>query len=494
MQDTNFFLIVPEITLLFLSLIILVIDIFSVDKNRFLTLLISLLTLIILTIESFFQIKFNIYGTIFGSSLIVDYFSHSLKIISYLTIFFMLIYSKSYVREFNMIGNGGEFYVLLLLSLLGQMVMISSGNLMSLYLGIELMSLPLYAMIAIRRNVLTNIEASIKYFVLGSVASGIFLYGVSIIYGVTNSLDFPVVSDMYVNNIVDVRVITLGFMLLISGLIFKFGIVPFHMWLPDVYQGSPTVVTLFLGTVPKLAIFAVIVRLFVSSFGYFSNLNWNILLISFSLLSLCIGNITAIMQKDLKRMLAYSAISHMGFVLLGLVSQDHCSSNSITYSSSMYYIIIYLVNTMAIFGSILLLSKGKECVYIDDLIGLKKYNSLLAFIILVSMFSLAGLPPFIGFYAKLVIFKTLINSGYVFISVIAVLFSLIGAFYYLRVIKISYFNYSKDNCHYLAKMENISDFSLYLLSLNLLLILFLSIFPDSLLDFCIEVVNNSFGQ
>ncbi|AGF49194.1 NADH-quinone oxidoreductase subunit N [Candidatus Kinetoplastidibacterium galati] len=491
MQDNNFFLIAPEITLLFLSLVILVIDIFSIDKDRFLTFTASLLTLLILSIISLFQFKYCPSGSIFGSLLIVDIFSQFLKIISYLITFLILIYSKSYVKEFNMIGNGGELYVLLLLSLLGQMVMISSGNFISLYLGIELMSLPLYAIIAIRRNILINIEASIKYFVLGSVASGVFLYGISVVYGVTNSLDFPGEISINSNEIVNIRVLILGFMLLVSGLIFKLGIVPFHMWLPDVYQGSPTAVTLFLGTVPKIAVFAVIARLFMNSFECFSIINWNYLLISFALLSLCIGNITAIMQKDLKRMLAYSAISHMGFVLLGLVSKDHFSGN-IACSSSMYYIIVYALNTLAIFGSILLLSKGKECVYINDLIGLKKHNSLLAFVVLVSMLSLAGIPPFIGFYAKLSIFNVLISSGYIIVSVIAVIFSLIGAFYYLRVIKVSYFDDSKASQNCLVKSENDHDFALYFLLINLSIIIILSLFPDILLNLCTEISNRSF--
>lgn len=492
MQDTNFFLIAPEITLLFLSLFILVIDLFSVDKDRFLTFLASLLSLIILSAISLFQFKYCASGTVFGNLLIIDCFSHFLKLISYFIIFLMLIYSKSYLKEFNMIRNGGEFYILLLLSLLGQMVMISSGNFISLYLGIELMSLPLYAMIAIRRNILTNIEASIKYFVLGSVASGVFLYGVSVVYGVTNSLDFPGIDSIYVSDVVNTRVFILGFILIISGLIFKFGIVPFHMWLPDVYQGSPTVVTLFLGTVPKIAVFAVIARLFIKSFDYFDFIDWNFLLISFSLLSLFIGNITALMQKDLKRMLAYSAISHMGFVLLGLVSKDNCFHNSITCSSSMYYIIIYALNTLAIFGAILLLSKGnKECVYINDLIGLKKHNSLIAFVVLVSMLSLAGIPPFIGFYAKLSVFNILINSGYMFASVIAVFFSLVGAFYYLRVIKVSYFDDAKTNYGCLEKSDYSNNLASYFLLFNLLLIIALSIFPDLLLNFCIEIANKS---
>ena len=309
--------------------------------------------------------------------------------------------------------------------------MISAGNLLTVYLGIELMSFALYALIALRRDHVQSTESAMKYFVLGSLASGILLYGLSMLYGATATLDLAGIAQVIESDQAETLPLVFGLVFVVAGLAFKLGAVPFHMWVPDVYQGAPTSVTLIVGAAPKIAAFAIVMRLLVDSLHGLSS-DWQPMLMILAVLSLAIGNLTAIVQTNFKRMLAYSTISHMGFVFLGLLSgvtQDQPLVSTEAYGAALFYMLVYVLTTLASFGIILLLSRqGFECEEISDLKGLNQRSPLLAGILLLTMFSLAGIPPLAGFYAKLTVLQALIGAGHVAVAVIAVLFSLIGAF------------------------------------------------------------------
>jgi NADH-quinone oxidoreductase subunit N len=397
---------------------------------------------------------------------------------------------------------GGEYYVLALFSLLGQMVMISGNNLLIIYLGLELMSLALYALVALRRDNNSSTEAAMKYFVLGALASGFMLYGISMIYGATDSLNLTQISNAAAASTVKTHLILIfGLVFIVAGLAFKLGVVPFHMWVPDVYQGAPTAVTLLLGGAPKLAAFAITYRLLVEGLSPLI-VDWQQMLMVLAVLSIAIGNITAIAQTNLKRMLAYSTISQMGFMLLGLVSgvadrnvalaataypPEVLDSVVNAYSASMFYSITYVMTTLGTFGMILFLSRsGFEAETIDDLKGLNKRSKWFAFIMLLFMFSLAGIPPLMGFYAKLSVLEAVVNSGQIWLAVVAVLFSLIGAFYYLRIVKVMYFDEPTDQNPILANMD-----MRIVLSVNGLLVLILGVMPGSLLFRCVAAIKST---
>jgi len=363
-----------------------------------------------------------------------DPFSNLLKACSCGAVLVSLIYSKQYLIDRGMFRP--DFIVLSLLALLGQLVLISGSNLLTLYLGLELMALPTYALVAMRHNSEKSVEAAIKYFILGALASGFLLYGMSMLYGVTGSLDlieiFKTVADPRVNHLV----MAFGLVFIVAGLAFKLGVVPFHMWVPDVYQGAPTAVTLMIAAAPKIAAFGLLFRLLVNTLLPLLG-DWQPMLVLLSILSLVVGNVTAIAQTNVKRMLAYSAIAQMGFVMLGMLSvfDDHA------FSASTYYVITYVLTTLGSFGLLMLLSrKGYDCETLDGLKGLNKKHPWFAFIGLVMMFSLAGIPPTVGFAAKLSVLEALVDAQHTFIAIIAVIASLIGAFYYLRVVKVMYFD------------------------------------------------------
>jgi NADH-quinone oxidoreductase subunit N len=377
-----------------------------------------------------------------------------------------------------------------LFALLGQMVMISSGNLISIYLGLELMSLALYALIALRRDDVVATEAAMKYFVLGALASGFLLYGMSMVYGATGHLDLAEVSKVIAAGKAEKMALVFGIVFLVSGLAFKLGAVPFHMWVPDVYQGSPTAVTLILGGAPKLAAFAITLRLLVDGLHGLAA-DWQPMLMILAVLSLAIGNLTAIVQTNFKRMLAYSTISHMGFVLLGLMSGSVAGKpelSSAAYGASLFYMLTYVLTTLASFGIVLLLSRqGFECEHIDDLKGLNRRSPWHAFIVLLLMFSLAGIPPLVGFYAKLAVLQALISAGHVTLAVVAVLFSLIGAFYYLRVVKVVYFDEPvADVAPIVATVGQRG-----LLSINGAMMLLLGLLPGGLMALCVQAIRSS---
>jgi len=409
-----------------------------------------------------------------------DPFSNLLKACSCGAVLVSLIYSKQYLTDRALFRP--DFIVLALLALLGQFVLISGANLLTLYLGLELMALPTYALVAMRHNNEKSVEAAIKYFILGALASGFLLYGMSMLYGVTGSLDlieiFKVVADPRVNHLV----MAFGLVFIVAGMAFKLGVVPFHMWVPDVYQGAPTAVTLMIAAAPKLAAFALLFRLLVNTLLPLLG-DWQPMLVILAVLSLVLGNVTAIAQTNLKRMLAYSAIAQMGFVLLGMLSvfDDHA------FSASMFYVITYVLTTLGTFGLLMILSrKGHDCETLDDLKGLNQKHPWFAFIGLVMMFSLAGIPPTVGFAAKLGVLEALVDGEHTFLAIVAVMASLIGAFYYLRVVKLMYF----DQPVHETTISG-SGFAKGILGLNSILVLALGIVPAGLMSLCLDAMRRT---
>ncbi len=488
-SQIDFALATPEILLLVFGLAILLVDAVSNHPERKPTFLLTLLALGVLTVVSVVQWKNGVAGSTFNGLYVTDELSHLLKIASYIAVAVTLVYGRVYAQLRDML-KGGELYVLTLFALLGQMVMISSGNLISIYLGLELMSLALYALIALRRDDVVATEAAMKYFVLGALASGFLLYGMSMVYGATGHLDLAEVSKVIAAGKAEKLALVFGIVFLVSGLAFKLGAVPFHMWVPDVYQGSPTAVTLILGGAPKLAAFAITLRLLVDGLHGLAA-DWQPMLMILAVLSLAIGNLTAIAQTNFKRMLAYSTISHMGFVLLGLMSGSVAGKPelaSAAYGASLFYMLTYVLTTLASFGIVLLLSRqGFECEHIDDLKGLNRRSPWHAAIVLLLMFSLAGIPPLVGFYAKLAVLQALISAGHVTLAVIAVMFSLIGAFYYLRVVKVVYFDEPAAD----AAPMSATCGQRGVLSVNGLLILVLGLLPGGLMALCVQAIRSS---
>jgi len=487
----DFALAAPEILLLIMGMAILVLDAFSSGPRRTLAYSLSLLTLVALTILSTLQLINGAAGSSFSGLFVVDPLAHVLKIASYVAVFCTLVYGREYIQTRDIL-RGGEFYVLVLFALLGQMIMISGGNFLSIYLGLELMSLSLYAIIALRRDHEVATESAMKYFVLGALASGFMLYGMSMVYGATGAIDLSNIGDAIQSGQVSYLPLIFGLVFLVAGLAFKLGAVPFHMWVPDVYQGAPTAVTLVLAAAPKLAAFAITLRLLVDGLGALAS-DWQPMLLIMAMLSLAIGNLTAIAQTNFKRMLAYSTISHMGFVILGLAAgstDGNPAADASAYGSALFYMLAYVLTTLVTFGIVLLLSKdGFECEEINDLKGLNRRSPWMAGLLLLTMFSLAGLPPLIGFNAKLLILQALLQSNHLWIAIYAVLFSLIGAFYYLRILKVVYFDDPAENCGPLPKACASTK---TLMVVNGVLVLVLGVFPGAMMTFCLQVIQASF--
>ncbi|MGV8991030.1 MAG: NADH-quinone oxidoreductase subunit NuoN [Thiobacillus sp.] len=469
----------PEIFVLIMVSLILIIDAAVDDSKRYFSYVLSLLTLAgaaFLTARDLSSMPVLTLGGLF----IDDPLSDVLKLFLYLTVAVVLVYSRDYLRERGLYK--GEFFVLALFALLGMMVMVSASHFLSLYLGLELLSLTLYAMVALQRDSSVATEAAMKYFVLGALASGMLLYGMSMVYGVTGSL---ALGDMAIalQDGTDMRIpLVFGVVFIVAGLAFKLGAVPFHMWVPDVYHGAPTAVTLFIGSAPKIAAFAFVVRILGQ--GLESQVvEWRDMLVILAVLSMAVGNIAAIAQTNLKRMLAYSTISHMGFMLLGILAG---SQNG--YGSAMFYVLVYALMSLGSFGMILLLSRaGFEADKLDDFKGLNQRSPWLAFMMLLLMFSMAGVPPTVGFYAKLAVLQAVVEIGYVWLAIAAVMFSLVGAFYYLRIVKLMYF----DTPHDTTPITNSPDVRI-IMSTNGLAILALGIVPQPLMAVCIHAIGASF--
>lgn len=474
----------PEIFLLFATCAILFVDMFLSDAKRCVTYVLVIITLLVAAILSAIDSYFGVTTYTFGNMFVSDPMSSLLKVFSCVAVMMTLIYSREYATQRGMIsGNlGGEFYVLALFTLLGQMVMISGNNFLIIYLGLELMSLSLYALIALQRGRSVATEAAMKYFILGALASGFLLYGISLLYGATGSLDLTEVAKVTSAGTVKTIVLVFSIVFLVAGLAFKLGVVPFHMWVPDVYQGAPTAVTLLLGGAPKLAAFAIFIRLLVE--GLLPRaIDWQQMLLVLAVLSMAVGNIAAIAQTNLKRMLAYSTISQMGFVLLGLLSgvvNGNVFAGVGAYSSAMFYVITYVLTTLGSFGVIMLLARsGFEAENLEDFKGLNQRSPWFAFIMLILMFSLAGIPPMAGFYAKFSVLQAVLGTGQIWLAVVAVLFSLIGAFYYLRLVKVMYFDEALDTTKIVAKCDMRT-----VLSINGVAVLLLGLMPGPLMSAC----------
>ena len=470
----------PELFLLALACMILLADLFVSDARRAVTYWLTqaalagcfLITYLTAAVEPV---------TTFSDMFVDDLMADVLKLLTYVGVMTILVYSRHYLAARGLFR--GEFFVLVLFATLGMMVMISANHLLTLYLGLELLTLSLYAMVALQRDSAVATEAAMKYFVLGALASGMLLYGMSMLYGATGTLGIPQLAEIILAGGAREVVLVFALVFIVAGLGFKLGAVPFHMWVPDVYHGAPTAVTIFIGSAPKLAAFAFIMRLLVQGLGAEQLVEeWSRMLVVMAVLSLAIGNITAIAQTNLKRMLAYSTIGHMGFLLLGILSGD-----IVGYGAGMFYVVVYMLMNLGAFGMILLLSRaGFEAENLDDFKGLNQRSPWYAFLMLLLMFSMAGVPPTVGFYAKLAVLQAVISAGYLWLAVLAVLFSLIGAYYYLRLVKLMYFDAPTDT----APIAPRADVRL-LLSANGLSMLLFGILPEPLMALCLYSIQAS---
>ncbi len=465
----------PEIVMLAMACVVLVVDLFLPQEKRGFTVFLSLLTLVLVAFSTVVVAPATSIST-YNGTFVLDQLAVILKLSIYLVTFLVFVYSRDYLKDLNIYK--GEYYILGLFAVLGMMIMVSAHSFLLIYLGLELLSLSLYAMIAFNRDSFAASEAAMKYFVLGALASGLLLYGISIFYGITGTLDITTLASTIEAQAVS-NPVMLAFALtfIVVGLSFKLGAVPFHMWLPDVYQGSPTSVTLFIGTAPKIAGFAMAIRLLIDGLSGLQ-MDWSQMLIVLSVASMAIGNVIAIAQTNFKRMLAYSTISHVGFILMGLLAGTETGL-----SSAMFYTITYAITSSVAFAVLMLLNRqGFDAGEIADLKGLNDKNPWYAAILAIALFSMAGVPPTVGFYAKLTVINAVIQIDLVWLAIIAVLFSVIGLFYYLRVIKVMYFDKPEEAQQ--MTIKEALDVKI-LLSANSLSLLVLGLFPSLLMAWCV---------
>ncbi len=480
----------PEIVLLAMACVILLVDLGVKSPQRTLTYVLTLLTLaVVAALTAAFAIGGStVYG--FGNMVVSDPMANWLKCFASIAMMVTLVYARPYAADRQML-RGGELFTLGMFALLGMFVMISGHNFLVLYMGLELMTLSSYALVALRRDNATATEAAMKYFVLGALASGFLLYGLSMMYGATGSLDINEVYRAIASRQVKHSVLVFGLVFIVAGLAFKLGAVPFHMWLPDVYQGAPTAITLLIGAAPQLAAFAICIRLLVQGMLPLA-IDWQQMLAILAIGSLLVGNLAAIAQTNLKRMLAFSTISQMGFLLLALLAgvvNGNKLNAEFAYGAAMFYVITYVLTTLAVFGIMLLLSRmGHESEEISDLAGLNQRSPLFAGVMAVCMFSLAGVPPVVGFYAKLGVLQALVSSQhttYIVLAVFAVMMSLVGAFYYLRVVKVMYFD--APNPGMPTAIHAPAD-ARVVLSINGALVLLLGLMPGGLMTLCTQAI------
>lgn len=488
MDNSSWMTVYPEIVLLVMACVIALADLFVKSPKRNATYALTLLSLggVAWLHAMYADAGQTLYG--FGRLVVSDPMGHWLRCFATIAVMVTLVYSRPYAADRDML-RGGELFSLSMFALLGMSFMISGQNFIVIYLGLELLTLSSYALVALRRDHTQATEAAMKYFVLGAMASGFLLYGMSMMYGATGSLELSAVLKAIASGQVNHQVLVFGLVFIVAGLAFKIGAVPFHMWIPDVYQGAPTAATLLIGGAPKLAAFAIMIRLLVEGLLPLA-FDWQQMLSLLAIASLLIGNLAAIAQTNLKRMLAYSTIAQMGFVLLGFVAgvingQTTLAANA--YSSAMFYMVGYVLTTLASFGVIMLLARqGFESEEITDLAGLNHRSPLYAGVMAICLFSLAGIPPMVGFYAKLAVLQSLLASGqgfYIGLAIFAVLMSLIGAFYYLRVVKVMYFDEPVTATTVAADAD-----VRVVLSLNGLLVLVLGIVPGALMALCADAV------
>ncbi len=471
-QVPNLLPLLPEIFVLMMACVVLIVDVYSCKKNKHFAYVLAQLTLLGVAVLTLREVG---SGTVisFQGSFILDSLSIIIKLFIYLLTFGAFVYAKQYIQDRDM--PMGEYYALGLFSMLGMMVLVSSCNLLTLYLGLELLSLPIYAMVALQRDKAICTEASMKYFVMGAMASGMLLYGFSMLYGATHSLNIAgiaqsIAGESSQNNLM----LVFGLVFIVVGLGFKLGAVPFHMWVPDVYEGAPTSVTLFLGGAPKLAGLALVFRLLIDALPHLAG-QWHQMLLVMAILSMGIGNILAIAQSSLKRMLAYSSIAHMGYMMLGLLSGTKAG-----YASSLFYMVTYTIMSMGAFAVLIYMAqKSMDVEAIEDLKGLNARNPWLAFMMLLLMFSMAGIPPTVGFFAKMGVLEALISVHEVWLAAVALLFAIIGCYYYLRVVKTMYFDAPEDA----SILTNTLDVQIAI-SVNGLFVLLLGLFPSALIVLC----------
>ncbi|MEY8689803.1 MAG: NADH-quinone oxidoreductase subunit NuoN [Leptothrix sp. (in: b-proteobacteria)] len=487
MTAMNWLAVSPEIVLLVMACVVALVDLFVTDPKRTATYLLTLLTLGVVGLMHLSQFGDGETHYVMNRMVVTDPMGHLLAFFGALSVLVTLVYAQTYAASREMLK--GELFTLSLFAMLGISIMVQGNNFLLIYLGLELMSLSLYALVALRRDNATATEAAMKYFVLGALASGFLLYGMSMLYGATGSLDLGTVFNVIGKGDVNRQVLVFGLVFIVSGLAFKLGAVPFHMWVPDVYHGAPTAATLLIAGAPKIAAFGMAMRLLVDGLLGMA-VDWQQMLVVLAVCSLVLGNLAAIAQANLKRMLAYSTIAQMGFILLGLaagVVNGNTLSAANAYSSAMFYMITYVLTTLGTFGMIMLLSReGFESEEINDLAGLNQRNPLLAGVMAIFMFSLAGIPPTVGFYAKLAVLQALIttnDSAYLSLAIFAVVASLIGAFYYLRLIKVMYF----DEPVQTGPIEA-SGGARVLLSLNGAAVLVFGLLPGGLMAMCAQAI------
>ena len=489
-DNISWLAIYPEIVLLVMACVIALVDLGVKSKGRTPTYILTLLTLLVVAV---LEAMYARNGTTFygwGNMVVSDAMGSWLKCFAAVAMMVTMVYGRPYAADRDML-RGGEMFTLSLLALLGMYVMIGANNFLVIYLGLELLTLASYALVALRRDHSQSVEAAMKYFVLGAMASGFLLYGLSMIYGATGSLDIGQVFQAINGGQIRHQVLVFGTVFVVAGLGFKLGVVPFHMWVPDVYQGAPTSITLMIGSAPKLAAFGMTMRLLVDGLLPLA-FDWQQMLMVMAVASLLIGNLAGLLQTNIKRMLAYSTISQMGFVLLGLMSgviHGNVDANAVenAYSAAMFYVVTYVLTTLAAFGVILLLARdGFESEEISDLAGLNQRSPLYAGVMAICLFSMAGIPPLVGFYAKLSVLQALIASGsslYIGLAVFAVVMSLIGAFYYLRVVKVMYFDAPITATSVSASLD-----VRVVLTINGALVLLLGILPGGLMALCADAI------
>ena len=478
MTTVNFTPVLPEILLLCGACVVLLGDLFVADAKRHLSFWLTQVVLALAGLCAFAPLQVE-PATAFSGMVVDDMLADTLKFMSCVAVSLMLFYSRSYCADRGLFR--GEAFVLTLFALLGMMVMIAAGSFVTLYLGVELLGLSLYAMVAMYRTSNAATEAAMKYFVLGALASGILLYGMSMLYGATGSLDIAVVAKALATGQANRTILLFGLVFVVSGVAFKLGAVPYHLWVPDVYDGAPTAVTLLIGTAPKLAAYAFMLRLLGVALGSLW-FDWQGMLMVLAVLSMVLGNVVAIAQTNIKRMLAYSSIANMGFMLMGFLT-----ANPNGYSAAMFYAVAYVLTSLASFGMIMLLSReGFEADQLADFKGLNQRSPWWAFMMLLVMFSLAGVPPTVGFYAKFTVIQAAVDAGFVWLAVVAVMTSLVGAFYYLRVVKLMYFDDATDMTPIAARADN-----RFLLSANGLALLVFGVLPQPLLGLCVVALANS---
>jgi len=490
MNAMNWTVVLPEIVLLVAACGVLLVDLFSKHPTRGTTFWLTQASIAAFAVLHLLALQEGATEYGMGQMVVVDPMGHLLAFFAAIAVMITLGYARPTLASRDMLK--GEFFTLTLFALLGIAVMCSANNFLVVYLGLELMSLSLYALVALRRDHAVSTEAAMKYFVLGALASGFLLYGLSMMYGATGTLEIPKVFERIAAGGINKEVLVFGTVFVVAGLAFKLGAAPFHMWVPDVYQGAPTSVTLLIGGAPKFAAFAITIRLLVEGMLGLA-VDWQQMLIVLAVASLAVGNIAAIAQTNLKRMLAYSTIAQMGFIVLGL-SAGVVSGNTLSaanaYSSAMFYLVSYVLTTLGTFGLIMLLSRqGFESEQVADLAGLAKRAPWMAGVMTVFMFSLAGVPPMIGFFAKLSVIQALVTTnvtGYIVLAVVAVLFSLIGAFYYLRVVKVMWFDEPA-----LGAVPQHGQGVTALLALNGAAVLVLGLFSGGLMALCRDAIQRT---